>query len=110
MYPERWHLADPTLLNPRIRTSSDIREIFDAEVIVTDCWPNDALKGDLLPYQESAALRDKARKNVIFLPCPPVSRGQEVTADAMQHEACRRRQAKAYLLHAQNALMEYLTY
>ncbi len=93
VFPERWHVTDPHLLNPNFETSLDIRHIFDADVIVTDSWPSDAKRG----------------RTRSFLPCPPVTRGQEVTADAMSHPTCRSRFAKAFVLHAQNALMEWVT-
>lgn len=107
VYPERWHVADPHLLSPNFETSLDIRHVLDADVIVTDSWPKDAAEGELAAYQVSASMLDKGRKDTIFLPCPPVARGQEVTADAMSHPACQSRMAKAFLLHAQNALMEW---
>jgi ornithine carbamoyltransferase len=47
-------------------------------------------------------------EGAISLPCPPVRRGEEVTAGAMEHPLCRSRIAKAFLLHAQNALMEWV--
>lgn len=109
VYPQRWHVADQALLSLRTSTSTDLREAFDADVIVTDCWPHGAKHDDLVPYRVSAGLLNRARKDLIFLPCPPVTRGQEVTADAMLHPTCMSRPAKAFLLHAQNALMEYLT-
>jgi ornithine carbamoyltransferase len=108
VYPERWHIADPTLLNANFTTSTDIRSVIDADVIITDSWPNEEQENRLLPYQVSASLLDKGHNNAIFLPCPPVARGREVTADAMLHKACQSRAAKAFLLHAQNALMEFL--
>ena len=107
VYPERWHVTDPNLLNQNFRTSTDIRDLLDADVIVTDSWPSDGTESELLPFQVSASLLDRGRKNVIFLPCPPVARGEEVTSDAMMHRACQSRQAKSFLLHAQNALMEW---
>jgi len=48
-------------------------------------------------------------EDAIFLLCPPVRRGQEVTAEAMEHPLCQSRAAKAFLLHAQNARMEWVT-
>lgn len=44
----------------------------------------------------------------LFIPCPPVTRGQEVSADAMAAPACCVTEAKAYLLHPQNAVLEAL--
>ena len=107
VYPERWHVTDPYLLNPSFETSLDIRHVLDADVIITDSWRNDGEEGQLVDYQVSASLLDQGRKDAIFLPCPPVARGQEVTADAMSHPVCQSRTAKAFLLHAQNALMEW---
>jgi len=109
VYPEPWHVTDANLLNPNFETSTDIRHILDADVIITDSWPNDADDRELLDYQVTAALLDKAQPDTIFLPCPPVTRGQEVSADAMLHAACQSRPAKAFLLHAQNALMAWIT-
>jgi ornithine carbamoyltransferase len=80
----------------------------DADVIITDCWPNGAHDDQLARYRISAALLDTCRRDAIFLPCPPVTRGQEVTADAMGHATCQSTVAKAYLLHAQNALLEWI--
>ncbi|ARO24007.1 aspartate/ornithine carbamoyltransferase domain-containing protein [Rhizobium sp. TAL182] len=109
VYPEPWHVADANLLNPNFEISRDIRHAFDADVIITDSWPKDARENELVEYQVTATLLDKGRRDLIFLPCPPVARGQEVTADAMLHPACQSRPAKAFLLHAQNALMEWAT-
>ncbi|MBO9655827.1 MAG: ornithine carbamoyltransferase [Agrobacterium tumefaciens] len=107
VYPDQWHVTDPALTNSNFRTSSDITELLDADVIITDSWPAGS-DHDLAAFSISASLLDRMRPDTIFLPCPPVARGQEVTADAMLHPACQSRAAKAYLLHAQNALMEFL--
>lgn len=107
VYPEAWHFTDAQLLNANFEISSDIAHVLDADVIVTDCLPKNAPQEQLLDYQVSAALLDKARKDLLFLACPPVTRGGEVTADAMLHKSCRSVEAKAFLLHAQNALMEW---
>ncbi|MGR9428702.1 ornithine carbamoyltransferase [Rhizobium leguminosarum] len=109
VYPERWHVADANLLNPNFETSRDIRHVLEADVIITDSWPKDTEERELAEYQVTAALLDEGKRDMIFLPCPPVARGQEVTADAMSHPACQSRPAKAFLLHAQNALMEWAT-
>ena len=107
VYPDQWHVTDAALINPNFRASTDMDELLDADVVITDSWPSDA-NHHLADYRISASLLDRMRPDVIFLPCPPVARGQEVTADAMAHPACQSRSAKAFLLHAQNALMEFL--
>ncbi len=108
VYPERWHVTDPDLLNPNFEGSRDIRHLLDADVIITDSWPTDAEEDALAEYRVSASLLNEGKQGAIFLPCPPVTRGQELTADAMLHPACQSRVAKAFLLHAQNALMEWM--
>lgn len=108
VYPEKWHIIDPTLLNAKLKVSTDMRELRDADVILTDSWPCGADEAELMGYQISASILDSAQPGKIFLPCPPVVRGQEVTADAMSHPACQSREAKAFLLHAQNALLEWI--
>lgn len=106
IYPEDWHLKD--IASPNFTASTSLDALFDADVIITDCWPDGARADQLLDYQLSASLLDRCRPDVIFLPCPPVTRGQEVSADAMSHRACSSTVAKAYLLHAQNALLEWV--
>ncbi|HWT60888.1 MAG TPA: ornithine carbamoyltransferase [Rhizobium sp.] len=108
VYPERWHISDATLLNERFRASTDMGELSDADVVITDSWPGDAVGDALAGYRIGTDILDRLPKDAIFLPCPPVTRGQEVTAEAMEHSLCQSRAAKAFLLHAQNALMEWV--
>ena len=108
VYPEQWHVNDGSLLGPNFAASTDLKELLDADVIVTDSWPSEANEEQMLEYQISTSVLEKCRPDVIFLPCPPVSRGKEVTVDAMRHPACQNAAAKAYLLHAQNALLEWI--
>ena len=84
--------------------------LLDADVIVTDCWPkqvNQDTATQLEQLQITAALLEKCRPDVIFLPCPPVTRGQEVSADAIDHSKCLVQPAKAFLMHVQNAFLEF---
>ena len=108
VYPENWHVKDVSLLGPNFAASTDLAELWDADVIVTDSWPSDAIEEEMLEYQISTSILEKCRPDAIFLPCPPVSREKEVTADAMHHPTCQSTAAKAYLLHAQNALLEWI--
>jgi ornithine carbamoyltransferase len=59
----------------------------------------------VLDYQITAATLEHFAPDEL-IPCPPVTRGQEVTADAMVSPSCHVIAAKAFLLHAQNALLE----
>ncbi len=87
----------------RFAASDDMAALAGADVVVTDCWPAGA--GEFLRYQVDAAVLD--RLGAVFLPCPPVTRGEEVSAAAMAHPRCEVVAAKAFLLHAQNALLEW---
>ncbi|MEH0292613.1 ornithine carbamoyltransferase [Agrobacterium sp. CCNWLW71] len=107
VYRDQWHVTDAALVNPNFRVSTDMAELLDADVVITDSLPAGP-DHHLTDYRIFASLLDRMRPDAIFLPCPPVARGQEVTADAMVHPACQSRAAKAFLLHAQNALMEFL--
>ena len=107
VYPRDWHVTDAQLLNPRFATSTDLADVCDADVLITDCWLPNAPAAQILPFQVTSALLARCRPDLIFLPCPPVWRGQELSADAMLHESCQSKAAKAFLLHAQNALLEW---
>jgi len=95
--------------SPTTTTSDDPRAIEEADLIITDCWPTNLSADEqatLAPFRIDAALLDRCREDVIFIPCPPVTRGQEVTSDAMLHPSCLAAPAKAFLMHAQNAYVE----
>lgn len=99
--PAHWHAPPAT----RFRASTAMEELGDADVVVTDCWPAGGDARALLAWQVTEAVLDAGR--AVFLPCPPVTRGQEVSAGAMAHPRCRVVEAKAWLLHAQNAVLEW---
>jgi ornithine carbamoyltransferase len=97
----------------RFEQTHDLAAIQQADVIYTDCWPSRAddeqdqrIRSLFLPLQITAEVLASAPAEALFLPCPPVTRGQEVSADAMQAPKCRVYEAKQWLLHAQNALLE----
>jgi ornithine carbamoyltransferase len=86
-----------------------------ADVIYTDCWPGapDAvgkarIRAQFLPYQITAETLRRAGPDVFFLPCPPVTRGEEISEDAMTEFGEQVFEAKEYLLHAQNAVLTML--
>ncbi len=120
--PEAW-LADSATLDKicvnasgRVHVSTDLAAALqDAEVLYTDCWPKTDvpeekahIKQAFYPYQITPGHLDAMAENTFFLPCPPVTRGEEVSAEAMRSPLCRNHAAKAYLLHAQNAIMAFL--
>ena len=96
-----------------VAVSQDIHStIADADVIYTDCWPAGETDEDhqrirelFLPYQVTEEILRLSSQDALFLPCPPVHRGEEVSDGAMNWPGCRVYEAKEYLLHAQNALL-----
>jgi ornithine carbamoyltransferase len=100
VFPSRWHAE----AIGRFRVSEDMAELADADVVVTDCWPAGAKVPE---YRVTARVLDSLRAAAVFIPCPPVTRGEEVSAEAMVHPRCVVVPAKAFLLHAQNALLEW---
>jgi ornithine carbamoyltransferase len=108
VYPDKWHDKEAAESTRRFRASVDMNDLIDADVVVTDCWPAEADPADVLNYQITAELLDRLHPEIDFIPCPPVARGKEVSAAAMKHPACRVVEAKAFLLHAQNAVLEWV--
>lgn len=100
----------------KLCVSHDLAEQIgsNTDVIYTDCWPSDRDRTEIrslfLPYQIDTAALGKMNENGFFLPCPPVTRGQEVTVNAMNSPLCHDYAAKEYLLHAQNSIMEFLAH
>lgn len=98
----------------RIRTSTDLESSLapGVDVIYTDCWPRGGDSAEtarlFTPYQITADVLERMNPRGFFLPCPPVTRGQEVSADAMRSPLCKNHPAKEFLLHAQNAIMAHI--
>jgi len=120
--PEGYAVSEAFLSGARedavgaLRVSHDLEaELKDAGVVYTDCWPTRKTPKDhtriaqqFLPYQITTDRLRSAPSDVLFLPCPPVTRGEEVSADAMTYLGHQVYEAKAYLLHAQNAVLTTL--
>ena len=83
--------------------------IAQADLIVTDCWPPDAKETARIALSEfriTQALLDQCDPAKLFVPCPPVTCGQEVSSDAMQHPPCLCTPAKARRMDVQNAIVK----
>jgi ornithine carbamoyltransferase len=106
--PEQWHIRDPELLSVRFSATADLGALLDADVIITDCWPPDADAASLAAYRITADIVQRLKPEAILIPCPPVTRGEEVTEEVLHDPSCRVVEAKAFLLHAQNALLEWI--
>lgn len=111
---ERQALGRNAVGELRFTTEMD-EALQEADVIYTDCWPRTedpvekaGIRRAFLPYQVQARHLERVGATTLFLPCPPVTRGEEVSSDAMRAPQCRNHAAKVYLLHAQNAVLEFL--
>ena len=74
-----------------------------ADVILTDGFGEHVAQ--LEPFQITAALLDSAPAGVLLNPCPPFTRGEEVSVDAIEHPAFVGHWFKASLLPVQQAIM-----
>lgn len=99
-----------------ISSTKDLEtSLCKADVVYTDCWPyrngreeREQIAEAFGPYRITAAALENTPKGCVFLPCPPVTRGEEVSDDAMTCSRTKVFEAKDYLLHAQNALLSKL--
>ena len=105
----RFALAGPAALG-RIAVTSDLASgVAGADAILTDCWPAgdfDAVREAFLPYQVTSRLMELTGKPAARLyPCPPVTRGREVSAEVMNSRYFAGYGAKANLLPVQQAIL-----
>ena len=97
-----------------IATSTDLKQVISSntDVLYTDCWPCEEEAGRIkklfLPYQINRETVESINHNGFFLPCPPVTRGQEVTVESLDSRRYKNFEAKQFLLHSQNAIIEFL--
>lgn len=104
----RWHELVPTLVGTVVVAHGLDGLLQSADVVYTDCWPSGVdveTRQQFHDLQITAMVLDQCRPTTKFLPCPPVSRGEEISADAMTHPTLCVVDAKRWLLHAQNALL-----
>ncbi len=107
LYDSNYLMGEEEAAGDNIEVTDSMSAMREADVVITDCWPKDGSAARLRSYQVTAELLDSIRPEGVFIPCPPVSRGQEVSEEAMTHPSFAATAAKAYLLHAQNAYLEW---
>ncbi len=96
-----------------IETTVEFPSPVDAEtdVLYTDCWPRSGDKARIrelfLPYRITRKTVERMHPKGFFMPCPPVTRGEELSDDSLSDARFCDYEAKEYLLHAQNAIMEH---
>ncbi|PSF10636.1 ornithine carbamoyltransferase [Marinobacter fuscus] len=86
-----------------------------ANLLATDVWASmgqedeqKAREKAFSSYQINPALMTLADNDALFLHCLPAHRGEEVSADMMEHPASAVWHAAENRLHAQKALLEFL--
>lgn len=84
----------------------------DADIILTDGWPVKEEDGEefnkFLPYQLTLDNIRLAQRDCIVNPCPPFTRGHEVTDEVIRSEYFIGYRAKENLLHIQKAVLSIL--
>ena len=86
-----------------------------AQLLVTDVWASmgqedeqKAREKAFRSYQINPALMAQADKDALFMHCLPAHRGEEISADMMDHESSAVWHEAENRLHAQKALLEFL--
>jgi ornithine carbamoyltransferase len=90
--------------------------VRNADVIYTDVWASMGQKEEVeerekifAPYQVNESLLNNARKDTLFMHCLPAERGREVTDSVMESNNSIVFDQAENRMHAQNAIMLYLT-
>ena len=106
-YSPEWIDGD---VRGEVQIARTLAAVETADVIYTDAWPADDGHRDAAfgALRITAGVLDAAPDACMFLPCPPVTRGDEVDNSAMVHRKCAVPAAKEWLLHAQAALLLHL--
>ena len=87
----------------------------NANLLVTDVWASmgqedeqKAREQAFQDYQINPALMSMADKDALFMHCLPAHRGEEISADMMEHSSSVVWHEAENRLHAQKALLEFL--
>ena len=93
-----------------------ISAVRDADVIYTDVWASMGQKEEaterekvFAPYQVNKNLINNTGKDTLFMHCLPAERGREVTDEVMESKNSIVFDQAENRMHAQNAIMVYLT-
>ena len=93
-----------------------ISAVRDADVIYTDVWAAMGQKEEaterekvFAPYQVNKDLISNTGKDTLFMHCLPAERGREVTDEVMESKNSIVFDQAENRMHAQNAIMVYLT-
>jgi ornithine carbamoyltransferase len=79
------------------------KAVINTDVIITDSISK--AKEDFLPYQITKDLMKKANHRALLNPCPPFTRGEEVSEDAIDSDYFVGYEFKKCLLYVQQAII-----
>jgi ornithine carbamoyltransferase len=89
--------------------------VLDADLVVTDVWASMGQENEseqrnavFREFQVNSALLTKASSDVVFMHCLPAHRGEEVSAEVLDHPNSLVWEEAGNRLHAQKALLELL--
>ncbi len=89
--------------------------VRNADLVVTDVWASMGQEEEMetrralfSPFQVTAELMSLASPNALFMHCLPAHRGEEVTAEVLDHPDSVVWDEAGNRLHAQKALLEFL--
>lgn len=117
--PEGYEAGAAALASPRdggsekVTVTHDLRDaVRGADAVLTDGWPRadggrEREERDRLfaPYRVNSGIMALAKREAVLLPCPPVARGQEVSAEVVDGPRFAGYRAKENLLHVHKAIM-----
>tara|TARA_B100001250_G_C19812286_1_gene796281 strand:+ start:1827 stop:2747 length:921 start_codon:yes stop_codon:yes gene_type:complete len=93
-----------------------VSAVKDADVIYTDVWASMGQKEEVAerekvfaPYQVNEILINSTGKDTLFMHCLPAERGREVTDEVMESKNSIVFDQAENRMHAQNAIMVYLS-
>ncbi|HJC25054.1 MAG TPA: peptide transporter [Candidatus Eisenbergiella merdavium] len=78
----------------------------DADIVCTDAWPPERREA-FRPWQITSARMEHARPGALLNPCPPFTRGEEVSEDAVASPYFAGYSFKSCLLEVQQAVLLY---
>lgn len=91
------------------------RAVVDADLVVTDVWASMGQEDEseqrnalFHKFQVNENLLSKAGSNALFMHCLPAHRGEEVSAEVLEHPNSVVWDEAGNRLHAQKALLEFL--
>lgn len=119
-------IATPREFQPRVEdylkgevklllTQDPAAAVADADLVVTDVWISmgheseaaarlDCFRG----YQVNAKLMSRAKPDALFMHCLPAHRGEEVSAEVLDHPQSVVWDEAGNRMHAQKALLDFL--